>query len=68
LTSDDQLRRPVFLGLRSDKNPTEVVRECAAKAHKLKAFHRRSKTAMENPSRSKAALNQSPVAIYSPTS
>jgi bifunctional non-homologous end joining protein LigD len=26
-TSDDQLRQPVFLGLRSDKDPTEVVRE-----------------------------------------
>lgn len=26
-TSDDQLRQPVFLGLRSDKKPEEVVRE-----------------------------------------
>jgi bifunctional non-homologous end joining protein LigD len=26
-TSDDQLRQPVFLGLRSDKIPREVVRE-----------------------------------------
>jgi bifunctional non-homologous end joining protein LigD len=26
-TSDDQLRQPVFLGLRSDKAPNEVVRE-----------------------------------------
>jgi bifunctional non-homologous end joining protein LigD len=26
-TSDDQLRQPVFLGLRSDKDPKEVVRE-----------------------------------------
>jgi bifunctional non-homologous end joining protein LigD len=26
-TSDGQLRQPVFLGLRSDKNPREVVRE-----------------------------------------
>jgi bifunctional non-homologous end joining protein LigD len=26
-TLDDQLRQPVFLGLRSDKQPTEVVRE-----------------------------------------
>jgi bifunctional non-homologous end joining protein LigD len=26
-TSDDQLRQPVFLGLRSDKQPKEVVRE-----------------------------------------
>jgi bifunctional non-homologous end joining protein LigD len=26
-TSDGQLRQPVFLGLRTDKNPKEVVRE-----------------------------------------
>jgi len=26
-TSDDQLRQPVFLGLRTDKKPEEVVRE-----------------------------------------
>jgi bifunctional non-homologous end joining protein LigD len=26
-TSDDQLRQPVFLALRSDKDPKEVVRE-----------------------------------------
>jgi bifunctional non-homologous end joining protein LigD len=26
-TSDGQLRQPVFLGLRSDKDPNEVVRE-----------------------------------------
>jgi bifunctional non-homologous end joining protein LigD len=26
-TSDDQLRQPVFLGLRTDKQPEEVVRE-----------------------------------------
>jgi bifunctional non-homologous end joining protein LigD len=26
-TSDDQLRQPVFLGLRADKDPKEVVRE-----------------------------------------
>jgi len=26
-TSDNQLRQPVFLGLRSDKKPMEVVRE-----------------------------------------
>ena len=26
-TSDDQLRQPVFLGLRSDKDPKEVARE-----------------------------------------
>jgi len=26
-TSDDQLRQPVFLGLRTDKSPREVVRE-----------------------------------------
>ena len=26
-TSDDQLRQPVFLGLRHDKDPTEVARE-----------------------------------------
>jgi bifunctional non-homologous end joining protein LigD len=26
-TSDDQLRQPVFLGLRSDKDPKHVVRE-----------------------------------------
>jgi bifunctional non-homologous end joining protein LigD len=26
-TSDGQLRQPVFLGLRSDKDPKEVVRE-----------------------------------------
>jgi ATP-dependent DNA ligase len=26
-TSDDQLRQPVFLGLRTDKQPKEVVRE-----------------------------------------
>jgi bifunctional non-homologous end joining protein LigD len=26
-TLDDQLRQPVFLGLRADKKPNEVVRE-----------------------------------------
>ena len=26
-TNDGQLRQPVFLGLRSDKNPDEIVRE-----------------------------------------
>ena len=26
-TLDDQLRQPVFLGLRSDKDPKEIVRE-----------------------------------------
>jgi hypothetical protein len=26
-TKDDQLRQPVFLGLRTDKDPKEVVRE-----------------------------------------
>jgi bifunctional non-homologous end joining protein LigD len=26
-TSDDQLRQPVFLGLRTDKKPEQVVRE-----------------------------------------
>ena len=26
-TSDDQLRQPVFLGLRTDKRPTDVIRE-----------------------------------------
>jgi bifunctional non-homologous end joining protein LigD len=26
-TSDDQLRQPVFLGLRTDKRPKDVVRE-----------------------------------------
>jgi bifunctional non-homologous end joining protein LigD len=26
-TLDDQLRQPVFLGLRTDKNPKEVIRE-----------------------------------------
>jgi bifunctional non-homologous end joining protein LigD len=28
-TRDDRLRQPVFLGIREDKNPTEVVRETA---------------------------------------
>jgi bifunctional non-homologous end joining protein LigD len=26
-TSDNQLRQPIFLGLRSDKDPRDVVRE-----------------------------------------
>ena len=26
-TRDDRLRQPVFIGLREDKNPSEVVRE-----------------------------------------
>jgi bifunctional non-homologous end joining protein LigD len=28
-TRDDRLRQPVFLGVREDKNPNEVVREMA---------------------------------------
>jgi len=28
-TRDDRLRQPVFLGIREDKNPNEVVREKA---------------------------------------
>jgi bifunctional non-homologous end joining protein LigD len=30
LTRDDRLRQPVFLGLREDKNASEVVREKAS--------------------------------------
>jgi bifunctional non-homologous end joining protein LigD len=29
-TRDDRLRQPVFLGIREDKNPEEVVRETAS--------------------------------------
>jgi len=29
-TSDDRLRQPVFLGIREDKNPGEVIRERAS--------------------------------------
>ena len=29
-TRDDRLRQPVFLGIREDKNPEEVVREAAS--------------------------------------
>jgi bifunctional non-homologous end joining protein LigD len=29
-TRDDRLRHPVFIGLREDKNPTDVVREKAS--------------------------------------
>jgi bifunctional non-homologous end joining protein LigD len=28
-TRDDRLRQPVFLGIREDKNPEEVIREWA---------------------------------------
>jgi len=35
-TSDDQLRQPVFLGLRSDKDPKVIVREIGNMGSKAK--------------------------------
>jgi hypothetical protein len=35
---DDRLRQPVFLGIREDKSPTDVVREKASERFELKAL------------------------------
>jgi bifunctional non-homologous end joining protein LigD len=58
-TSDDQLRQPVFLGIRTDKKPHEVVRERPRQLHVAK---RLAATKTITSSHSKDLLN-SPLAL-----